>query len=119
MTMETLNRNLHEIEEIVGSRMRSLEGEASRRIDTNAAQNAGILSQDQAARLEQIFQMQHQLHHARSVLHSDVELWAGKSRELLDELTRQLGANREQTIATNERDRQTRENGNPYAPPVS
>jgi hypothetical protein len=117
--METLNQNLHEIEEIVSGKVRSLGGEISRRFDVGAAQTAGILSQDQATRLEHIIQMQHHLQQARIVLHSDVELWARKSRELLDELTRQLAANREPTFVTNESDRLTRENGNPYAPPVS
>jgi hypothetical protein len=66
-----------------------------------------------------ISHMQHQLQQASCVLHSDVELWAGKSRELINELTRQLTVNREPTFVTNGPDRPTRESVNPYAPPVS
>ena len=113
MMMETLSQNLHEIEEIINGRLGRLGGEGSCRFDIDAAQDAGILSQDQAARLQQMLQLQH----ARSVLHEDVELWVGKSRELLDELTMQLPANCEPTIAAKQRDQRTRENGNPYAPP--
>lgn len=119
MMMETLNQNLVEIEEIVSRKSRRLGGEVSRRLDVGAAQAAGILSQDQAVRLEDIFRMQHQLQRARSVLNSDVELWARKSCELLDEIRRQLATNREPTIATKERDQPSPENDNPYAPPAS
>ncbi|WP_182871422.1 hypothetical protein [Stieleria mannarensis] len=119
MEMELLTQNLGEIEKIVSGKLRNLGCEVSRHFDVGAAQTAGILSQDQATRMEHLFQMQTQLQQARSVLHSDVELWAGQSRELLDELTRQLSSNRESTLAVDEVDRKSRENGNPYAPPAS
>ena len=113
MTMKALNQNLLEIEKIVGGRLCKLGGQIG--FDVGAAQSAGILSQDQAARLECVFQMQR----ARSVLHSDVELWARRSCELLDEIRRQLATTREPMIATEECDQQMTDDGNSYTPPAS
>ena len=119
MMMETFNRNLLEIEEIVRGKLSRLGGEVGPGFDVGAAQTAGILSQDQAGRLESILRMQHQLQHASSVLHSDVEMWARKSCELLDEIRKQLATNRDPTIVAKESEQHSLENGNPYRPPAS
>ena len=117
--VEMLTLNLLEIEKIISRTLRTSGGEVGRGFDLGAAQAAGILSKDQSARLQRLLHVRAQLQNAGCVLHSDVELSVGKSRDLLDELTRNLCSNPDSTLSVDIVDRKSWDSGNPYASPVS
>ncbi|EMB17829.1 membrane protein [Rhodopirellula europaea 6C] len=88
-TIEMLNENCEKLERIIRGSVSEGGLEVGANSDAGVIQAAGILTHDQAVRLEEIRRERNALRQTRTVLHEDVAFWVGKSKELLDELDKQ------------------------------
>lgn len=118
-TIETLSENCEELERIIRSRASERGVEVGANLDIDAMQAAEILTRDQSVRLEEINLARNNLLQTRAVLHEDVAFWAGKSKELLDQLDGQPKKARHQTAATRKVDGNAGKDDNPYKPPAA
>ncbi len=117
--IETCCNNLFEINRIIQDELSQSGEVANPRLDVKAAQSAGILSHDQAWRLESILQLQAQMQHDNRLVHSDIELLAGTSSDLLDEIREQLWMNRKPPTVAKDTELHSPDCCNPYRPPGS
>jgi hypothetical protein len=111
LTLNVLMQNCSQIERIVRERLAAAGVRHDSPLEFDAAlQNAGILSFDQLALWSDIRKRKNTFMRSRVIVHEDVAVWAGRSKQLLDQLLQDESADSPLTHSGGDA-------LNPYLPP--